>query len=185
MLITVGAIFLLSMVILNVNRGIYWTNDTMVDNRYGILGVSLATSIIEKATSKSFDAKTDGAAITTPTVLTAANSLGLESGESFNDPDSFNDFDDFNCYKTKPKKDSIIVEGMNSYLHFWTYCTVTYVKDGNPEAVSTTQTYHKRLNVTVTSPDLKIAYVEGKTKKLSNDSLSIKMSTVYSYWYFR
>lgn len=170
MLITIGAIFLLSMVILTTNRGLITTNTTMIDNRYGIIGVSLATSTIEKATSRAFDHNTDTLSIDALSLLTNVNQLGLETGENSTNPDGFNDFDDYNCYRVTPKVDSLNFEGTTKKIVFNTYCNVDYVSGVDPRTVSNQREWHKRITVRVISP--------GMTD-------TIKMSSVYSYWYFR
>lgn len=170
MMLTIGAIFLLSMVILTTNRGLITTNTTMVDNRYGILAVSLATSTIERATSKAFDQNTDTLAINTTNSLTNVSALGLDAGESRNFPDGFNDFDDYNCYKTNPKVDTLKFEGTNRKIVFNTFCRVDYVDQNNPNTISSIRTWHKRMIVSVIAT--------GMTD-------TIKLSSVYSYWYFR
>ncbi len=170
MLITIGAIFLLSMVILNINRGLITTNTTMIDNRYGILGVSLATSTIEKATGKAFDENTDSVSVNSVNSLTNVNQLGLDNSESRNNPDGFNDFDDYDCYRTNPKVDSLEFEGTGRKILFHTYCRVDYVSSSNPNTRINQRGWHKRIIVSVISP--------GMTD-------TIKMSSVYGYWYFR
>lgn len=170
MLITIGAIFLLSMVILSTNRGLLTTNTTMVENRYNIMAVSLGTSIIERATGLAFDKATDGAAITTTTPLTAATSLGIETGENRNNPEDFSDFDDYNCYKTNPKLDTLKIQGSNRQIIFQTFCVVQYVNENNPDQVTTSKTFHKKITVKVISPA---------------QTDTVRLSTVYSYWYFR
>ena len=170
MMLTVGAFFLLAVVILTVNRGLLSNNSVMIDNRYGILGVSLANSMMERATSKAFDEQSDTLGLTSTNSLTVVNSLGLDAGETISNPDSFDDFDDFNCYKTTPKTDTLLLEGTTNKIIFKTYCQVNYVEASNPGVVSTNRTWHKRLIVSVTSTGLQD---------------TIKLSTVYSYWYFR
>jgi MSHA pilin protein MshD len=170
MLITIGAIFLLSMVILTTNRGLITTNSTMIDNRYGILATSLATSMIEKATGKAFDHNTDTTAVTSLTVLTNINALGIETGENRNYPEDFNDFDDYNCFITNPKLDTVAFEGTNRKIIFQTFCRVDYIKLTNINSASNERTWHKRMIVRVISPEM----VD-----------TIKLSTIYSYWYFR
>ncbi len=170
MMLTIGAVFLLSMVILTTNRGLITTNTTMVDNRYGILAVSLATSTIERATSKAFDQNTDTLAINSTSSLTNVSALGIETGESRNFPENFNDFDDYNCYRTNPKVDSLTFEGTNRKIVFNTFCRVDYVNQNSPNTISSQRTWHKRIIVSVIAT--------GMTD-------TIKMSSVYSYWYFR
>lgn len=170
MMLTVGAMLLLAMTILTVNRGFLTTDSSMMQNRYDIMSVSLATSIIEAAIQLPFDNKTDGAAVTSPSSLTAVSSLGIETGESRNLPGNFNDFDDYNCYKTNPKIDTVSYSGTNRTAFFSSLIRVDYVNANDPTIVSTVPTYHKRIIVKVFTPGLQ-------------DTIS--MSTVYSYWYFR
>ncbi len=170
MLITIGAVFLLSMVILTTNRGLITTNSTMIDNRYGILAASLATSTVEKATGKAFDHNTDTIAVTSLTSLTNINSLGIETGEFSSNPDEFNDFDDYNCFRTTPKLDTLAFEGTNRRIVFQTFCRVDYVSLNNPNSTYNQRTWHKRLIVRVITPEM---------------TDTVKLSTIYSYWYFR
>lgn len=172
MLITIGAMFLLSTVILTVNRGSLSTQTVMIDNRYGIMAVSLATSMIESATNKSFDENSDTLGLTSTNQLTLKNNLGLDAGELISSPGSFDDFDDYNCYKAVAKADTIpIVDGLEEReLIFNTFCEVDYVAANNPENTSALRTWHKRMRVRVFSPGLQD---------------TIKMSTVYSYFFFR
>ncbi|MEG8947889.1 hypothetical protein [Rosettibacter firmus] len=172
MLLTIGAIFLLSTVILNVNRGLLTTNTTMITNRYGIMATSLATSMIERAISKAFDEKTDTAEVTSLNQLTLPQNLGLDPGENRNDPNLFDDFDDFNCYRTIPQRDSLILDqnDPSKRIYFNTYCQVDYVDQNNPDLIKNQRTWHKRIKVLVTSEAMED---------------TIRMSTVYSYWRFK
>jgi len=172
MLLTIGAIFLLSTVILTVNRGFLTTNTTMITNRYGIMATSLATSMIERAISKAFDEKTDTTEATNVSQLTLPQYLGLDAGESRNDPNLLDDFDDYNCYRYVPHVDSIQIDPMDlsKKLYFETYCSVDYVSDSNPNIVSSVRTWHKKLQVIVTSSAMED---------------TIRMTTIYSYWNFK
>lgn len=176
MFLTIAAIFLLGTVILTVNRGLLSSNSIMIDNRYGIICVSLATSMMERATDKAFDEKSDTLGLTMVNNLTLRQNLGLDAGESINDPDSFDDFDDYDCYRLTPRADSLELEGTDQKIAFLTYCQVDYVNEsvsgnpGNPSIISMNRTWHKRMIVKVFSPGMQD---------------TIKLSTVYSYWYFR
>lgn len=172
MLLTIGAIFLLSTVILTVNRGFLTTNTTMIDNRYGIMATSLATSMIERAMSKAFDENTITTEINSLNSLTPVNNLGLDSGESSTNINLFDDFDDFNCFSTTPHIDTLILDqnDPNKKIFFQTYCKVNYVDGNNPDVTVTSPSWHKKISVRVTS---------------STMTDTIKMSTVYSYWSFK
>lgn len=170
MIMTLFAMILLTTLVLSINQGYLVTHSTMSNNRIDIMALSLANSIIEDATSLPFDAKTVGAAITGTNVLTPAASLGLDNGESRNNPGGFTDFDDYNCYRTNPRLDTLIVPGTQDMILFRTYCAVDYITADAPDQVSASATYHKRIKLRIYSPGL-------------DDT--IRISTVYSYWYFR
>lgn len=176
MMLTILAMVLLSVVILTINRNFYHTNTTMASSRYNILAISVANSIIEDATGMRFDEVTSGAQNNT-SVLTAATSLGLESGESASNRKTFDDFDDYNAYKTNPRLDTILVEGTSAKIIFNTICKVDYVTAANPNTTTTSKTWHKRLRLWVYCPEIR------DPQTLKTDT--IKVSTVFSYWYFR
>ncbi len=93
MMITLGAMMLLGTIILKVNAGFLNTNNVLLDSKFGVLAVSIATSVIEEATGKAFDAKTDTNSVNNLTDLTTSASLGHGPGEVY---PYFNDFDDYN-----------------------------------------------------------------------------------------
>jgi len=156
MLITMAALMLLSLVVLRVNKGFLSTNTVMMESKFGVLGVSLATSMIEEANGKAFDQNTDSNTVTSTTML---SSLGPESGEVY---PNYNDFDDFNGLV---KIDSTLPSAI-----FKIACNVDYVNPANPEVASGSKTWHKKITVTVTSESMED---------------TVKMSTIYSYFYFR
>ena len=159
MLLTLGALVLLSVIILRVNNNAVTTNSVLLDTKFGVLAVSLATSIIEEANKKAFDAVTDGDAITDISLLTSPYGLGPASGETY---ENFNDFDDFDRY-TK------YVTNIPS-AEFKVYCLVHYVNPTYLNDSTTTRTWHKKITVEVTSPSM---------------ADTVRLSSLYSYWYFR
>ncbi|MEI7813084.1 MAG: hypothetical protein WCJ01_11785 [Ignavibacteria bacterium] len=175
-MLTILAMVLLTVTIINVNRNNLTTSTVLDQNRIDILAISLATSIIEDATSLAFDEKTIAAAVASSSSLTAAASLGIDGTETAAKPNLFDDFDDYGCYVATPKKDTIAVPGSTASVIFWTLCQVDYVNPGNPNTVSASPTYHKRIKLRIFRPGMNDA--AGKTD-------TIKMTSVYSYWYFR
>ena len=159
MLLALGAMILLSTTVLRVNNNIFSNDSVLYETKFNFLATSLATSIIQEAKSKAFDNSTDSTSITDLNLLTSPNHLGPETGETY---DSFNDFDDYNNY-------SRIDSSMQS-APFNITCIVTYAADGDPDSPSNNKSWNKVLTVTVTSPYM---------------SDEIKMSTLYSYWFFR
>jgi hypothetical protein len=129
----------------------------MYESKFGVLATSLATSIIEEANNKAFDEITIGNPIADSTLLTIKDSLGRE-GEVYPD---FDDIDDFNGYTRT-------VDNLPSAV-FDISCVVHYINPPNLESISSTQTWHKKIMVTVSSP-------------FSQDT--VKLSSIYSYWFF-
>jgi hypothetical protein len=179
MMITIGAMLFLAVMVLNVNKGFNNTSAVLTDSKLRVLAISEATSIFEEATSKAFDNKTDTASVSSTSSLTAVASLGLESGESSSYSKGFNDFDDYKCYKTTPRLDSIRIMTANPKMVFKIFCDVNYVVDTLLSTKSTSPTWHKRMDIKVTSD----AMVKSYYPTISYDT--VKMSIVYSYWYFR
>ena len=157
--LTIAAMFLLSVLILRFNTTLLSTSSVMLDTKFGVLGVSLATSIIEEASEKAFDSATDTTAISDINDLTYPAFLGPAPGETY---ELFNDIDDFNRFT---KIDSTMPSAV-----FTISCRVTYVDPDNLEVPSYHKTWCKKITVTVTSPSMPD---------------TIRMSSVYSYWYFR
>ena len=160
MLLALGAMMLLTILLLNVNRNSLAVEDVMYDSNFGITATSIASSIIEDASKKRFDKvtaeydPTDSTytAVYDPTYFTPAGSLGIDSGEVITDPKTFNDFDD-----TMPS------------AVFSVLCKVNYVNETALDDSVNTQTFHKKITVRVWS------------KSMSD---TIVISSIYSYWNF-
>ena len=162
MLITIGAMMLLSLVLLRVNNNFLSTSTVLFESKFGVLAVSLATSVIEEANSKAFDHNTDTNSVADLTELTPSASLGPEGTEVY---ETFNDFDDFDGYHRNTASDTTIISA-----EFDIDCVVDYINPSNPDATTTNRTWHKKITVTVTSPSMQD---------------TVRMSSIYSYWYFR
>ncbi len=156
MMITLGAMFLLSLVVLRVTNGFLNTNSVLMESKFGVLGVSLATSVIEEAMGMAFDENTADSG--TAYVLSDLSAIGNDSELN----SDFDDFDDFDNY-------SETISNMPS-AKFNVFCRVGYINPNTPEVYSASKTWHKKLTVQITTPS-------------SNDT--IEMSTVYSYFYYR
>lgn len=159
MLLSLGAMMLLSTILLGVNSNILNTNSTLDETKFSILATSLGTSIIEEANSKAFDLATVDDAVSSVNSLTDPNGLGPAIGETY---PNFNDFDDFNGL-------SRLIATLPSAV-FKESCAVHYVSAYDPSSIVNTKTWHKRIDVFITSPSLRD---------------TIKLSSVCSYWYFR
>lgn len=159
MMLSIGAMLLLSTIMLRVNSS-NMLNETLRDEaQFGVLATSLATSIIEEAVSKSFDEHSDSNSVSTLSELTLAANLGPENGET---QQTFNDFDDFDGFS---KVDSTMPSAT-----FEINCSVGYVSSSNILVKSSNATWHKKIDVVVTSPFLRDTIVA---------------SSIFSYWSFR
>ena len=165
-LITIGAIILLSVILLRINSNFLTTRTVLNDTKAGVMAVSLATSTMEKANSLSFDAMSDTTAITSLSQLTAAFALGPESGETVDT--LFDDFDDYNGYV----RSDTLPSGV-----YTTLCEVEYINPLTPDLPDNQRTWHKKLTVHVT----------GNTMIQDWDTMeqdTVTLSSVYSYWFF-
>ncbi len=170
MLITIGAVFLLSLVILRVTSTLLSTSDIIDRSKIGLLAISYATTVVEEANSKRFDGNITAGALSDTSQL--STTLGPESGESYR---QFNDFDDYNFFRYSPKLDTVYVTQTDSIV-FQTYCSINYVTDSNPNVSTKARTWHKKLTVKITSETMLDDY--------SNKQDTVEMSTIFSYWFF-
>jgi len=160
-LFSIGALLILSLTVLKMNNFILANDTVMQDSKLGILAVSLATSLIEEASKKAFDANTVSDEVSDYNLLTSYP-LGRGSGELEDSSITFNDFDDYEGY-----------DYHYNYLPLAKYhltCTVYYIDASNPQVKVGQKTWHKKMDITVTSESMQD---------------TIRMSTIYSYWHFR
>lgn len=158
MLLSLGALILLSTMLLRFNRTVLTSDEVMYNSKFNVLAASLCTSLIDEAKSKAFDQSTDGDAISDINKLSSKLEAG--GGETYK---TFNDFDDFNNYI---RTDSTSIPGEVFYLT----CKVNYVEPTSSIKITTSKQWHKMITVTVMSSSMKDP---------------VQISSVYSYWYFR
>lgn len=140
-LLTIGAFIFLSTILVSFYRLMGSTGDDVGNAQDMILAATISTSYIELAQGLAFDEKTDttNVAIGNPSALTIPAKLGPD-GAGEDSLTAFNDFDDFN---------GLVLEktptGTNK--RFKTRFTVSYVNPNNADAISSTQTFVKRLDL--------------------------------------
>jgi len=122
MMITLAALVLLTVVILRVNTSFLSTNTIVQQTKYGVMAVSLGTSIIEEASDKAFDKITKGCLNNQYQLITEAASLGPESGEVY---PNFDDFDDFNGYTRNTANDATFLSANFTATVIVNYITPT------------------------------------------------------------
>lgn len=182
MMLTIAAMFLLSIVLLSANATFLQNDDVVKDSEFGVAAISLATSLVEEVQGKYFDAATSDSGVYSTDRLTGASSFGPNSTEEYRTTNpaktDFNDVDDFHNFSiefvsdtTRAKKATYRGDSKGFRADYLVKSKVNYVSAGAGSAaldgVSATRTWHKKLVITVTSPSVK-------------DSLVL--STVISYW---
>jgi len=155
MMITAGAMMLISILVLNISSTQLTTQDSMQNSKFGILAISLASSMLELATQKAFDQNSVDETLTSTNQLT----LKLGPGPGEVSPATFNDYDDFNNYTN--------VDSTMPSAFFTIKCTVDYVDPNKPGFITSNRSWHKMMTVTVTSAAMKD---------------KVKLSKVYSYF---
>ena len=141
-IITVGALFLLSLLVLMVYRSTGNRSTSNYENEAILTGTSIGQSMLEEITSKAFDENTISSTAKTPSDLSAA--LGPDAGEST--ASQFDDVDDYNNYTTS---DSL--ERMGRYD---IRVSVYYVEKMNPDVKSYVRTFTKRIDVKLTNKNI-------------------------------
>lgn len=91
--------------------------------------------------------------------VSAKSSLSLPLGQEVSGV--IDDFDDYN---------GVIQQDTIFTIPFTSVCKVEYINTSNPDGFITSKNWHKKLTISISTP-------------FTRDT--IKMSTVYSYWYFR
>jgi hypothetical protein len=163
MILALGAMILLTILIMNVNKNSLSVEDVMYDSNFGITATSIASSVIEDASKKRFDNifYVDSNTVYDVNDFTPAADLGVDSGEVITDPKTFNDFDDYDNYATV---DSTMPSAVFNVL-----CKVNYVNDTALDDSTNAQTFHKKITVKVWSRSMRD---------------TMRMSSIYSYWNF-
>jgi len=169
-MLTIGAMMLVTTVLLNFYRLMSATGDDIAGAQDGILMTTIATSYIELANGLAFDTYTDTAHVdpTQKHFLTLPNNLGRES--SYEDSVyKFNDYDDFNGF-------SIEREAGGSGRRFRTEFTVFYVNPNDVSAYSGNREFVKRMNLKIwrTFPPA----------ELNSRLDTLKLSQVRGYYHF-
>jgi len=157
MMLTAGAVVLMSLTVLAVNNTFTNHGFTLQQTEIGIYKVSLGMSILEEAMGKAFDENS----IDNPLALTTdlSTTLGPESGEVY---PNFNDFDDYNRFQ-----ETWGVYGVDSIT---VMSKVVYIDPTNPDGSTATPTWHKKITT----------YVWG-----SQQADTLTFTQIFSYWSFR
>lgn len=156
MMAIIVAISLLGIVSLSNNTLTISNTKTMLEAEASLSAISIAQTLIDEIETKSYDLATLNKKIMNATEFTAASGLGPSSQEQsyvklpdvspFKSLKYYNDLDDYHGYQrivTTPRMGDFKVK-----------VSIVYVSESNPEVVSTSQTFHKKIVVSVSHLNL-------------------------------
>ena len=95
MMLVLAGLVLLGLLTININRVISSSQDQTNNSEYLAVATEVGQNLLNKISSKSFDQGTVSNPVFNDSLLTPANALGFETGET---PATYNDVDDYNNY---------------------------------------------------------------------------------------
>ncbi len=151
-MLSLGALMIFGIISLRFDSAVLQNTEVEVENKVYLTAFSLADDLLEEIKQRAFDEQTVVFKSITTAALTPAQSLGKESGEVW---PNFNDIDDYNNY-SKP----VSLPHAENYT---VICKIHYASESDQNVISTSQTYYKRVEITVNSPylsnELKMYYI--------------------------
>lgn len=148
MMLTLGAVILLSFLILRFNGTTMTAQEMTIDSKMGILAISVANSYIDVAKRLAYDEVVLDT--TKPNILLSdlTSTLGPELGESY---PNFDDFDDYNLNGVVIVDTTTLINPSKSLkaTPFYITSTVYYINTANPDIPSMVKTWNKRMDVKV------------------------------------
>ena len=159
--LTISGLMIFSLANLSFNGSIINQQTSSYFNEAALIATGLGKSMLEEIHCKAFDEETINKAVNKESNLTAYNMMGYETGEGvskyigykinhgYDASTTFDDIDDYNKFS----------RNYNSKLYdnFNVSVRVYYVDPLNPSVIILNQSFAKRVEITVTSPYLKIS----------------------------
>lgn len=164
-LLVLVSLVILALVTISANKMVLNQTGVVQGSEAMITGTAIGQAAIEEATVKYFDGNVLPPLTTdTATVFTSPSQLGpYETGEVAGNPATFKDLDDYNGYV-----DTVSTSRLGNFI---TTDSVYYVNENSPDANAGTQTFFKRINVTV------------QNQYLATPNHMITLSEIVSYRY--
>ena len=158
---TIGGLILLMIAVLNANRMLVNTDVEPANSENQTNIAASAEDLLAEIKSKKFDQNAQDSVVLIPSQFTSShptNFLGPEAGTERDScvlPDSgdyrslyrYNDIDDYNGY--------VRIDTTSMMTGFRDSVVVYYVSESNPDTKVNTQTFFKRIDITVTHPSMK------------------------------
>ena len=162
-LLVVLAITLLGLLLLPANRALINRDQVLIQSEATSTATAIGQELVEEAIVRKFDERFSGRRESTSDPTNFSHTLGIDAGENPSNAETFDDVDDFNGYQT-----TIPTPRLGNFI---CTCKVYYVTESNPDLVSASCTFLKRIDVKVSNP-----YI------LSSDS-TVTASKIISYRY--
>jgi hypothetical protein len=182
MLITVATLALLGLFVLSAHNVMSTNAKLSGQSEHSLTALSLAQSLVDEMKTKSFDRGTVNplTVILSASSFTAPGSLGGDTLEIVPNPDTadsdkkfrsaqvFNDVDDYRGYTR-------VVNTARAQGYVVRVDSMSYVDPSDPQNYRNTQTYCKRVDISVICPAIAL-------NKLGNgDDLPIRLSYAFTY----
>lgn len=171
-MLTLGAMMLLTMIILNFNRMMNHIDQSLDFNRFHLEALSIMTSHVEQLSQHFFDeVSTDTTSEKELSDFASPYQLGFE----LNDSSIVDDIDDLNGY-------TVVDTGISGVVYNVNYAVDYVTLQNNLITHSNNRQYNKRIAIGVSD-----AYDPPLIYTVQNDSLirdTLKISVVVSYWFY-
>lgn len=138
-LLVMGAMILLSIAVLSANRIILDRTNSGYQTQATFAAVPIAQAKLDEIRRRAFDQKSISTRIYAASNFTQPVSLGKDAGETTTL--TYNDIDDYN-------RDSVQVS-TPVLDNFWVASRIQYVSESDPDQISSSSTFFKRITVTV------------------------------------
>lgn len=154
LLLVIGAMVLLSVAIINVNRTNALNDIVLMESELEYTGIAIGQDIIDEARAKAFD---ENCVSSTPNNVPAGFTRSSKFG-GMNDSENYANFDDFDDYHGMSRTEN------TRHGVYQVTANVNYVSETNPNSVSNNKTLYKRMNVIISSDflpnQIQLSYVK-------------------------
>ena len=135
------AAILLGSVLVTANNVALNRQEVLISTEATITGTAIAQELIEEISVRKFDQYNSAPGQLATDSTTFSLIMGPDAGENQDSVSTLNDIDDFNGFKR-----TVVTPRTGNFVQS---CKVYFIQEGSPDALFSTQTYLKRIDVTV------------------------------------
>ena len=153
-LLSLGAVALLSFLVIRINSFTIETEEDHINTRLGLVAISFASTYLDVIRSKAYDEVVLDSTKPSISLNDLTYPLGSEPGEIF---PNFDDVDDYNFNGEVRQDSSTLVNPFDNSKKTLLYFTssVNYVSPNNPNQILTSKEWTKRIDVKVWAKEMK------------------------------